>query len=141
MPYASFDDLVEQFTAQEVESLSDGDDERVNRALSDASATADSYIAIKYPLPLPDTPTALLGAVCDIARYRLYKDRATEEVRKRYEDAIGWLKRIADNKAVLVFDPSVVPAEERAALQADTNPIGATYTGGVFSNEMLDKML
>lgn len=112
MTYITRNDLVERFGEHEIGGLEDNiansDKPDViakvsQSAIDDACSEADSYIAARYPLPIPSTPEPLKNKVCDIARYRLYKDQATEEVEKRYKEAISWLKDIASRKAVLVF--------------------------------------
>ena len=40
-------------------------------------------------------PTVLVRLACDIARYHLYDDRATEQVAKRYNDAIKFLALVS----------------------------------------------
>lgn len=73
----------------------------VNDAIQDATEEINGHIGGRYPLPLPNVPSNLKRMTCDIARYRLYFQQPTEEVRQRYEDAIAFLKRVADNKAHL----------------------------------------
>ena len=145
--YAKRDDLVARFSESEIGSLEQDDsgsqDEAVSKtAIDDACAEADSYIAVAYRLPLPnvETPPMLLQAVCDIARYRLYKNRSTEEVRKRYEDAVSWLKRVASGGAKLPF-PTLSDEQTKAARNPASLPTGTTYVGGVFGSIMTDKML
>jgi phage gp36-like protein len=67
----------------------------LTRALTDAAALIDSYIGRRYLLPLSVTPQVLIPYALDIARYRLDRIRDREDVRKRYEDAIEWLKLVA----------------------------------------------
>lgn len=81
-----------------------------DRALQDCSATADGYIAAKNALPLPVVNDRLKEVVADLARYKLYKNRATDEIRQRYEDAIAWLKDVARGTVVLVVDPAEQPS-------------------------------
>ena len=75
----------------------------VDEALNQATAEMDSYIAVKYELPLPSVPAVLVPQCVDIALYRLSLDAnaMTEEIRQRYEDAVAWLKAIAAGKASL----------------------------------------
>jgi phage gp36-like protein len=57
----------------------------IEAALAEASGQMDLYIGTRNTLPLSgltEGQTADLARIaCDIARYRLYADRATEEVR------------------------------------------------------------
>lgn len=64
-------------------------------AEQDARALIDGYLATLYTLPLAETPNLIKELAADITRYELWDDRASEEVRKRYEDAIARLKDIA----------------------------------------------
>jgi phage gp36-like protein len=48
-------------------------------------------------LPLPTVPAVLTRITCDIARYRLWEDRASDEVRRRYDDAVKLLTHISSS--------------------------------------------
>lgn len=101
MPYAVQADLENAFTAQEVAQLASGGRD-VDGALDAASQEADTYLAVRYALPLAVPPPAhLVQSVCDIARYRLYAGAADDEVQNRYAQAIAWLKDVAAGRAVL----------------------------------------
>lgn len=79
------------------------------KALNDASDEIDSYVGVRYSLPLTPVPDILVRLCADIAYYRLSCDASvsTDEKRKRYEDAISYLKAIASDKATLgVSDPN-----------------------------------
>ena len=79
------------------------DDERLSRALADACEEIDAYVRQRYTLPLGSPRELLKRLEADIAVYRLSVDagKLTEERRKRYEDAIALLKRIADGDVSL----------------------------------------
>ncbi len=101
MPYATLQDLVDRFGYEQLAQLSDRDaavtvDEVVvGRALADADAEIDGYLVALYALPLASVPALLVRMACDIARYRLFGDRVTEQVRQLYTDAVRDLKAIA----------------------------------------------
>lgn len=138
--YATRQSLEARYSAEEVANLEAMTDANaVGEALSDAAEEADSYVAVRYSLPLPSVPKPLLIAVCDIARFRLYKDRATEEVRYRYEQAVSWLKRLADGKVLLTFDPPLTNAEVEE-LTAPATPYGLRDVGELFGDAVLDRM-
>ena len=46
-------------------------------------------------MPLTIVPALLVRMACDLARYRLFGDRVTEQVRQLYTDAVRDLKAIA----------------------------------------------
>lgn len=107
MSYASQTDLTERFGAQELAQLTDRiaglviDTEVVTRALADADAEIDGYLATRYTLPLVSTPAVLVRLASDIARYCLYGERVTEAVRTRYQDAVSLLKRMSSGDVQL----------------------------------------
>lgn len=143
--FATRADLVRRFGEQEIASLEDPDntgsaDAKVSaEALDDASEEANSYVAVRYVLPLPNVPAPLSRTCCDIARYRLYKDRPTEEVKYRYENAIKWLKDLAAGKVLLTFDPALTPPQVED-LTKPALPTGAKYDGGVFNDATMGMM-
>jgi len=124
--YATEQDLVARFGAEIGNlKLMVSNPDFVKDAIQDATEEINGHIGDRYPLPLPNVPSNLKRMACDIARYRLYFEQPTEEVRKRYEDAIAFLKRVVDDQ------PKNKPS---------TVPIGTSYTGGVFGDATLDKM-
>lgn len=107
MNYATQQDMVDRFAEVELVQLTDStnsgaiDAAVLGRALDDADAEIDGYLAGRYALPLTTVPKILVGYACDIARYRLYDDRATEHVAKRYDDAVRYLRMVAEGKVGL----------------------------------------
>ena len=110
MPYATLQNLTDRFGEDEILRLSDRDRSGdidatvVAGKLADADAEIDGYLAGRYTLPLPVVPEALRRIACDIARYHLYDDRATEQVAKRYDDAIRFLKMVSKGDVQLGVD-------------------------------------
>jgi phage gp36-like protein len=141
--YATRQDLEARFGADEIANLEAMQTVTgaLEEALQDASEEIDSYVAVAYDLPLPNIPATLKRVACNIARYRLYFQRPTEEVDKRYEAEVNFLKRIADGKAVLnIQNEQNEVIEEKPKRNPKSIPIGTSYTGGVFSDEQLNKM-
>lgn len=107
MAYATLADLIDRYGEAELTQLTDRlglaapDAAMAGRALDDASAEIDGYLAVRYALPLATVPSVLLRVCADIARYRLWDDRASEEVRRRYEDARRLLERLASGDVSL----------------------------------------
>jgi phage gp36-like protein len=91
------------------------DAEKVARAIKDAEAEVNSYVAVAYTLPLPgvvdmatpesntSVPPELVRPCVDIAFYRLCAehDRLTKERRRRYDDAVKWLEKLAARTVTL----------------------------------------
>lgn len=105
MAYATADDIETRLGSDDYLALTDrsgagaADDDAVEDALEDASSLADSYIAAS--LPLDPVPGSLRRAVIDIAIYYLAGSRETTTQRKRYEDALAWLRDVASGDATL----------------------------------------
>lgn len=141
--YATRNDLEARFGGGEMQQLEimQTAGNSIEEALRDASEEIDSYIAVRYSLPLPETPSTLKRVACNIVRYRLYFQRPTEEVDNRYKAEIDFLKRIADGKAVLnILNTQNEVTEEKPMNSPTTMPIGSTYRGGVFGDTILDMM-
>ena len=76
----------------------------LQQALSDASAEIDGYLESRFALPLNDPPAVLQRLACDVAMYRLQSLRPLHDVadaRKRYEDAVELLVRVARGEVTL----------------------------------------
>ena len=109
MPYATREELIKRWGMDALLVVADDDqdgvldDYVVDEALAGASAEIDAYVGVLHRLPLAEQPATLIQPCCDIAMYRLSSDGAssTEEKRKRYEDAVGYLRRVAEGKASL----------------------------------------
>ena len=99
MSYATPAQLIEStqeyLVAQLTGSADTPDETIIERALDNASAEIDGYIGSRYNLPLPSAPEVLKHFCIDIALYRMMSLRPLgdiEDARKRYEDAIRFLK-------------------------------------------------
>ncbi|WP_287906518.1 DUF1320 domain-containing protein [Acinetobacter sp.] len=139
--YATEEDMIKRF-GNEVETLKSMLPEgAIAEALQDATEEIDSYVAVKYTLPLPSIPSTLQRIACNIARYRLYFQQPTDEVENRYKAEIDYLKRIADGKAMLnILNQDNEVTEEKPKNSPATMPIGTTYRGGVFGDDILNRM-
>lgn len=113
MTYATQQDMVDRFGQVELAQLTDRaagsviDTAVLGRALADADAEIDAYLGSRYTLPLTSLPPVLPRMAADIARYRLYDDRATDSVRERYSDALKTLRDIASG--LVKLDAGVTP--------------------------------
>lgn len=117
MPYATQDDLISRFGEVEIEQLTDRtgaagaiDAAVVAAKLADADGEIDGYLQGRYTLPLAVVPISLKRIACDIARYHLYDDRATDQVTKRYTDAIKFLTLVGKGELQLGLSPDQTSA-------------------------------
>lgn len=143
MAYATEADIVELYGADALyvaDHDGDGasDTAAVERALSSASDEIDSHLAVRYTVPLEDTPSVVRQWCVDIALYRLALSHTvlTEEHRTRYEDALKALKNVADGKQRLVF-PADGGSTGEPEEDLGPNPI---VTGGPEREFTRDKM-
>ena len=92
---------------------------RIDQALADATQVLDGWLAKRHTLPIDPVPGLLKRLAGNIARFHLHDDRATEEIRKRYEDSIKTLEAIATGKMTLgLDDPS--PASSAGPVTSKT---------------------
>ena len=83
----------------------------VGAALTAAGHIIDGYVRAQYRLPLSSPVPMLTDLACDIARYRLYNTAATEQVQKRFDDAIKMLVSISKGLIKLPVADDVVDGE------------------------------
>lgn len=109
MTYATQDDIVSFHGDRVLKVVADRNKDgtpeaaTVTLALESATAEIDSYLRERYTVPL-STPGPMIKTICvDIAVYRmaLSESSCTENMIKRYESALAWLKDIAAGKASL----------------------------------------
>lgn len=120
MSYATQQDLVDRFGEQELVELTNReggdtvDAAVVAKALADADAMVDTYLAGRYAVPVSPAPPLLVRLAADIARFFLHGKAATESVRQAFDDALTMLQQISAGRASL---PDAAP------------PGGASVTG------------
>ena len=113
MSYCTKQNLIDRFSERELIQLTDRDNlgiidnDVLNQALSDADAEINAYLTA-YALPLATVPANLVRIAGAIARYYLFSDQATEQVKTRYNDAIKYLQLIG--KGQLSLGPDVAGA-------------------------------
>ena len=100
---------------------------RIDLAIADATRRIDASLAARYTLPLDASDAAdLTREAADMARYALYDDAPTETVRKRYEDAVARLARLADGREIL---PGTAGAGGASALAVGDAELGTVPPG------------
>jgi phage gp36-like protein len=95
-------DRAEPFTRAIVETV-------LARAIASANAEVDASLRGRYTVPVTPAPELLVDIACDLARWRLYADAATETIQSRAKSARDQLDRLA--KGQLRLDvPAAAPA-------------------------------
>ena len=120
MTYATRDDLTERYGADEVgqreSALPPG---ATDRALADAAAAIDGYLAARYLTPLSPVPATIARLACDIAWYFLLGPAAGEHEATRYKDAVNTLRDIAAGRYVIDV-PAAGPVTTSATVEIVT---------------------
>lgn len=105
--YCTKQNLIDTFGNNELVTLTDRlgngviNDQVLNQAISDASALMDGYLGSRYPLPLDNVPQSLIPLACNMTRYQLYDNEASELVVKRNDAAHAFLKSVAKGELSL----------------------------------------
>jgi phage gp36-like protein len=100
-------DLAEPYTREIVDAV-------LNRAMTAADAEVDAALRARYAVPLSPVPDLVVDLACDLARWRLWADRASDAVTERARVARATLDRLA--KGQLVLDVAAAPASGGSVL-------------------------
>ena len=130
MVYAEPSDMIARYPNRDLVQLTNEDPTQISidqsvlgQALADASAEIDGYLESRFTLPLTDPPAVLARVTCDIAMYRLQALRPLHdlaEARRRYDDAVALLVRVADGTLTLGLAlDNQEPAEAAGAVVTD----------------------
>ncbi len=117
MAYAVQDDLLQQISEEELIQLTDDDLtgvvdlSKVTRAIEDADAEINGYLAKVHTVPIPSVPDLVRNMSVTIAIYNLYsrRDEIPESRDKRYKATIKLLENIS--KGVVTLGEVPAPAE------------------------------
>ncbi|HEY6394494.1 MAG TPA: DUF1320 domain-containing protein [Candidatus Binataceae bacterium] len=111
MAYASPQDMINRYPNRDLVQLTNEDPAAttvntapLQQAIDDASAEIDGYLEGRFSLPLGDPPAVLNRVSTDIAMYRLQVLRPLhdlEDARKRYDDAVAMLAKVAAGELTL----------------------------------------
>ena len=126
--YATQQDMINRFGEEELILVTDRDgsanaivDAVLDQALLDASAEIDGYLGGRYKLPLLTVPAVLTRICCDIARYLLNDERATEQLQARYQDSIKFLRSLGKGELSLGLpdEGETGPSQNLAEIHSD----------------------
>jgi len=135
MTYATKQDMTTRYSEGEFIRLTDRtnnppsaiDDDVMNDALADADSTINGYLqAAGLTVPLPAPPRSVVKCACVLARYNLFKDKATAQVRQDYEDQIAWLQNVA--KGLVQLGDNAAPAPQVSAGSPQISAPDRTFT-------------
>lgn len=95
------------------------DQAAVARAIADAGALIDGYLAARYRLPLQSVPALVESLALAIAAYKLHPDVSSEKIRRDYEDALKQLLLVS--RGEIRLDVAGVEPEGTGANEVITN--------------------
>ena len=84
----------------------DGALARLETVIDRAEGVYEDHCRHRYALPLHPVGEQDKGTMRDLARYYLYEDRADENVKDRYEAALGHCRAIAAGRVILLAAPA-----------------------------------
>lgn len=139
--YLTGDEYVARFGEEETVRLTDQDrkqivdKKRLEAALTDATDTAESYLGVRYPLPLTPVPPIVKGIVAALAREKLHSQRPTPQVTAEGDRARTMLRDLSAGRMTL--------PDATGAVLEETTDFGLALWGSadaiVFNSETLDR--
>ena len=129
----SADGFIARFGALEFSELTDRDNsgmpdaDVVQTAIAYTEAEVEDYITGRYIVPMDAPPRSLLSRAYDILRYRLHDESPPEEVRRRYQDAVSWLKEVRDGRVDLAAEERISAASGGYAAVGRANTYGGSF--------------
>lgn len=124
MAYCTFDDIQTRIGADDLAALADydgdgaADPDIVAEAIRNAESLIDSYVGVRFAVPVDPAPDILRTRAVNLAVYflRLGRDSVTEDARAQYEDDVHWLNQVAAGAVSLGLEDS--PGESPGAATA-----------------------
>jgi len=109
MAYCTQEDIATRIGDERLVSLADHDGDGVadanvlQGAIDSAGAVMDSFLGLRYEVPLDPVPEAAKTCAVNLAVYflQLGRDSVTEDVRRQYEADLEWLRHVASGRTRL----------------------------------------
>lgn len=127
MDYCTQDELENRYGTALLTEISDRadvptgtiDTDLITRAITDAAALIDGYLAGRYQLPLATVPALVTDLAQRIAIYYAHTNVASDKIGKDYEAALRQLKDIASG--LIKLDAGGAEPEGSGASEVRTN--------------------
>jgi phage gp36-like protein len=121
MSYCTQSDIETRIGPADLAALADYDGDGaadsavVQGAITSAEALIDSYLSVRFAVPVAPVPDALNTRAVSLSVYflRLGRDSVTDDVRAQYRDDVDWLCQVAAGQVALGAEPA--PADSAAA--------------------------
>jgi len=125
MAYCSEDDLLKMVPESELADLTAESGEVpdslvIAEAIGKADAEIDSYLGVRYVVPLAAPPAQVKALAVDLALYHLYARRSImPPVRQqKFEAAVAFLKQVGAGQAVIVGPAGEPPTVAKEVAEA-----------------------
>ena len=125
MAYCSEDDLLKMIPQADladltVESGEVPDSLIITDAISKAGAEIDSYLGVKYVVPLATPPDRVKALAVDLAIYHLYSRRSIVPPvwQQRHDAAVAFLKQVVAGQMVIVGPQGELPTMAKEVTDA-----------------------
>jgi phage gp36-like protein len=134
MAYCTSADIETRIGPADLAALADHDGDGnpdgdvVTQAIRSAESLMDSYIGVRYAVPveLPGggCPEVVTTRAVNLAVYflRLGRDSVTEDARAQYEDDVRWLTQVAAGRVSLGVEPAPTESGGAATVRAESAP-------------------
>jgi len=105
----------------------DGDDtadvDVISAGIKAASEEIDSYLAVRYDLPLSAVPGVLTRICCDLAMYHMSVGHIsmTDDKETRYNNGVKWLEKLAKGMVTLGREEAEVSVQDEADIASATD--------------------
>lgn len=128
MAYAAESDLEAYFGTEQLLIAADRDGDGtadsgvIAAGIAAAEEEIDSYLGVRYDLPLSETPGVLTRVCCDLAMYHMSVGHVsmTEGKETRYNNGVKWLSKLAKGEVTLGVEEAEVSVQDEAELQSAT---------------------
>lgn len=129
MAYCTQAELIERYSERMLIEISDRadaptgtiDTALIDRAIADADALIDGYLAVRYQLPLASVPRLVKDLSLRIAIYYAHAHVAPDKIKEGHDNAIATLKQISAGHVRLDV-AGVEPAASGASEVRTNNP-------------------
>ena len=124
MAYATQSDLEAYFGTEQLLIAADRDGDGsadtgvITAGIAAAEEEIDSYLAVRYDLPLAATPGVLTRVCCDLAMYHMSVGHhsMTEDKETRYNNGVRWLEKLSKGIVTLGVEEAEVVVQDEAEL-------------------------
>ncbi len=130
MSYCTEDDIAARLGEDGLKTLSDrnrdgvADAAALQHAIGSAAALIDSYLGIRFAVPVDPVPDALRTVAVDASVYflQLGCDSVTDDVRRQHELNIGWLRDVVRGTASLGAEATPAEAPGAGSVRYQSQP-------------------